>query len=185
MWCRTRIARAGTCKRRSRQSRALKSARHAPSCAGQYKILPSSAAFRNPRSRGRKNSTWCRARGVAISTPSGLPSSSTVSSSSTIPACERACADRWCLARRQQPSVAIDRLPVVEEMQDVPKLRGLIAERGLAELLLQAIGHGLGQPGAAADIDRVAIRIVEEGAAAEVIGHLHMVARVDLLELRR
>src|SRR5262249_48944005 len=40
-------------------------------------------------------------------------------------------------------------------------------------------------PGAAADIDCVAVRIVEEGTAAEVVGHLHVVARIDLLELRR
>src|SRR5262245_5988791 len=100
MWCRTRIARAGTCKRRSRQSRALKSARHAPSCAGQCKILPSSAACRNLPSRGRKNSMWCRVPVAAISMPSGLPSSFTVSSSLTTAACERVCADRLRLELR-------------------------------------------------------------------------------------
>src|SRR5947208_1974050 len=81
------------------------------------------------------------------------------------------------LFRRQQSPVALDRRPVLEQMQNVPELRGLIAERGLAELLLEPIAHRLGQPGAAADIDRVAIRIVLEGAATKLIGHQHVVAR--------
>src|SRR5262249_42141506 len=131
MWCRARIARAGTCKRRNRQSRALKSARHAPSYAGQSKILPSSAACRNLPSRGRKNSIWCRAPVAAISMPSGPPSSSTVSSSLTIPACEHVCADRLRLELRLAEALGArfgDRLVVATDARHADAADALLSE---------------------------------------------------------
>src|SRR5215510_1371713 len=121
----------GTCKRRSRQSRALKSARHAPSCGGQYRTLPSSAGCRNLPSRGRKNSIWCRAPVAAISTPSGPPSSSTVSSSSTTAACERVCADRLRLELRLAEALGArfgDRLVVTTDARHADAADALLSE---------------------------------------------------------
>src|SRR5882672_3691231 len=85
----------------------------------------------------------------------------------------------------QQAAMALDRAPGLENIQNVPKLRRLIADCGLAEFLLQLLRDRLREPGAAADIDRVAVRVTEKGAPAELVGELHVVARIDLLEVCR
>src|SRR5205085_12268567 len=76
-------------------------------------------------------------------------------------------------------------LPGAEHFERMADNRRLVAQHGLAEFFLQADRDRLGNPGTAADIDRIAIGMVTKRLAPEIISKLHVVASRDLMEVMR
>src|SRR5712671_1254761 len=155
MECRIRIARAVTCKRRSRPFRAPKFARRAPFSAGPCRISRSSVASPNQPSRARKNSTSCPACAAATLLQSAPRLKCTASSLSTIPACAPAYADkiprqiaRSCPAHNGGRSLNFSALPFGDPI-GLLDCDGGMGHRGLRSLLLElrlaeAVGASLG-----------------------------------------
>src|SRR6266545_3212230 len=78
-------------------------------------------------------------------------------------------AELFILARRQHAAVAGKWRPGAKHLEGIADDGGLIAEHRLAELGLEPHRHRLGDPGAAADIDGVAVGMVEKGTPAELV----------------
>src|SRR5262249_45251822 len=89
------------------------------------------------------------------------------------------------LRRCQHAAVAGKGGPGAERLDYVADDGRLVAQNRLSKPSFQPRGHGLCDPGAAADIDRVTVGMIEEGAAAELIGEPHMVASLEAVEVRR
>src|SRR4051812_16899793 len=86
---------------------------------------------------------------------------------------------------RQYPAVPRHWLPGAEHFERIADHGGLVAQHRFAEFCLQANRDRLGDPGTAADIDCVAIRMITKRLAPEVIGKPHVVAGRNLVEVVR
>ena len=75
--------------------------------------------------------------------------------------------------------MAFDRLPDAEQLERIADHRRLIAQNGLAEFGLEPGRDRLGDPGAAADIDGIAVGMLAQGAPAKLVGQLHVIAGFD------
>src|ERR1044071_10484985 len=85
----------------------------------------------------------------------------------------------------QQAPLPWNGFPCAKSRQRVPDHAALVGDRGPAELLLKRLADGLRQPGAAADIEAIGVRMLSEGLPAELIGELHVLGRFDFLKLVR
>src|SRR5262249_11515458 len=88
------------------------------------------------------------------------------------------------LRRAEHQTLSSEGFPGAQDAQRVPDHRTGGGNRRLAEIALKRLADRLGEPGAAADIEAVSLRIALECCAAEVVGELHVLIERDFLELR-
>src|SRR5262249_58034486 len=89
---------------------------------------------------------------------------------------------RGHLSHAQEAALPRNWPPGAKPRQGVPDHGALVGNGGPAELALERLADRLRQPGAAADIEAVGVRVPGEGLPAELIGELHVVGGLNLLE---